>query len=65
MVQLKDKIEIINSIKEKYNLDSILQIVLDVDINENISTPILHFENDVIEFSYRTRTEIDIDMYKT
>lgn len=64
VVQLSSKVEIINSIKEKYQLDSILQIVLDIDVDENISTPILNFDNDVIESLYQTKTEMDIDIYR-
>lgn len=62
--KLFDKIEIINELKRTYNLNSVLQIVLYVDINENEPTPILGHDIKTIEFLFKTQTKTDIDIYR-
>jgi hypothetical protein len=59
-----NKIEIINQLKTELNLHSVLQIVLDIDINPEISTPSLGYHLKTIEFLYTTKTETDVDLYK-
>ena len=39
--KLFDKIEIINELKHQYNLESVLEIVMYIDTNEEQSTPAL------------------------
>ncbi|MBX7155437.1 MAG: DUF4279 domain-containing protein [Candidatus Kapaibacterium sp.] len=61
---LFDYIETINTLKEEYNLISVLEIVLYVDINQLQSTPALGHDLRTIEFLYRTQTTIDVDIYR-
>lgn len=62
--QLRDKVDQINTLKKKYNLTSILEIVLDIDINPESSTPALGYDVDTIEFLYKTKTTTDVDIYR-
>ncbi len=62
--QLFDKIEIINELKNQFNLDSVLEIVMYVDTNEEQSTPALGHDLKTIEFLYRTQTKTDVDIYR-
>lgn len=62
--QLKDKIEIINELKQKYQLDSVLQIVLDIDMNPDQSTPYLGHDLETIDFLFKTKTKTDVDIYR-
>ena len=55
--KLYDKIDIINDLKRQFQLDSVLEIVLYVDTNENNSTPSLGHDLKTIEFLYRTGTK--------
>ena len=61
---LFDKIEIINELKNQFNLDSVLEIVMYVDTNEEQSTPALGHDLRTIEFLYRTSTKTDVDIYR-
>lgn len=61
---LFDKIEKINELKQKLKLNSVLEIVMDIDINPNQSTPALGHNLKTIEFLYKTRTETDVDIYR-
>jgi hypothetical protein len=62
--KLFDKIEIINELKNRYNLYSVLEIVMYVDTNEEQTTPSLGHDLKTIEFLYRTQTETDVDIYR-
>lgn len=62
--QLYDKIEIINDLKKQFKLDSVLEIVLYIDTNEDNSTPAFRHDLKTIEFLYRTSTTTDIDIYR-
>ena len=62
--QLYDKIDIINDLKKQFKLDSVLEIVLYIDTNEDNSTPALGHDLKTIEFLYRTSTTTDIDIYR-
>ena len=62
--KLFDKIEIINELKSQYNLYSLLEIVMYIDINEEQTTPSLGHDLKTIEFLYRTQTETDVDIYR-
>jgi hypothetical protein len=61
---LKDKIEIINQLKSEFKLDSVLEIVIDIDINPEKSTPALGHDLKTIEFLYLTKTITDVDIYR-
>jgi len=61
---LYDKIDIINEVKTQYKLEPILEIVLDIDINPEISTPAMGHDLKTIEFLYKTNTRTDIDIYR-
>jgi hypothetical protein len=62
--KLFDKIEVINDLKTQFNLDSVLEIVMYIDTNEEQPTPALGHDLKVIEFLYRTKTTTDIDIYR-
>ncbi|MEQ9102859.1 MAG: DUF4279 domain-containing protein [Cyclobacteriaceae bacterium] len=62
--RLSGKIELIKKLKEQYSLDTVLEIVMYIDINEEESTPFLGHSIDVIDFLYRTRTTTDLDIYR-
>lgn len=62
--KLFDKIEIINELKNQYNLESVLEIVMYIDINEKQLTPSLGHDLKVIEFLYRTQTTTDVDIHR-
>lgn len=61
---LINKIDEIIKLKNEYKLDSILQIVLDIDTNPNQSTPALGYDLKTNDFLYQTRSTIDIDIYR-
>lgn len=64
VIQLKDKIEVINKLKREYQLDSVLEMVIFVEMDEQISTPMLGHDLMTIEFLFKTRTETDVDIYR-
>ena len=59
------KIDRINQLKKKFNLDTRIQFVVDIDINPDSSTPYFGLNKKAIEFLYKTGTEVDYDLYKT
>ena len=58
---LQDKIDLLNRIKEEYDVTYFLEIVPKVYVGE--STPCLAPSLAVIDFCHATRTKIDIDLY--
>ncbi len=62
--QLFDKIEIINELKSQFKLDSIIEIVMYIDINEEKPTPAFGQDLRTIEFLHRTKTITDVDIYR-
>ncbi len=62
--KLFDKIEIINDLKREFQLNSVLEIVLYIDTNEDSSTPALGHDLRTIEFLYRTGTTTGVDIYR-
>lgn len=62
--QLFDKIDIINELKDEFNMDSVLEIVMYIDTNEEQSTPALGHDLKTIEFLHRTQTTTDVDIYR-
>jgi len=64
VTKLFDKITIINDLKEKYHLESILEIVLYVDCNSAISTPSIGHDLKTIRFLYETTSKTDVDIYR-
>jgi len=62
--QLSEKIELINNLKQRLNLDTVLSIVLYININEEQSTPYLGHNSEVISFLHRTGTTTDVDIYR-
>ena len=58
---LLDKIDRLNEIREKFDVEFYLQIVPIVHGDE--PTPALAPPMDIIDFCYATRTQIDIDLY--
>lgn len=64
IIKLQDKVEIINTLKQRLNLESVLEIVLYVDTNDKHPTPALGHNLQTIEFLYRTQTTTDVDIYR-
>lgn len=62
--QLFDKIEIINELKSQFVMDSVLEIVIYIDTNEEQSTPAFGHGLKTIEFLHRTKTKTDVDIYR-
>ena len=58
------KTEEINRLKKKFNLDTRIQFVIDIDINPESSTPYFGLNKRTIDFLYTTGTDIDYDLYK-
>lgn len=58
--KLKDKIDVINELKHKYKLESVLEITISTYLADNIR-PSTSFELDfkVIEFLFKTKTRND------
>lgn len=61
---LSPKIEAINKLKEKYDLHSVLQFVLEIDFNEELNTPGMGLDEKTIEFLNKTKTVVDVDIYR-
>ncbi len=62
--QLYAKIEAINEVKLQYVLESVLQIVLYIDTNEDNTTPYFGHDLNIIDFLYRTQTTTDVDIHR-
>lgn len=60
--KLFDKIHLINQLKEEFQLESVLEIVLYIDENIDISTPVIGHDLKTIEFLFKTNTETDVDI---
>lgn len=59
------KIDQINKLKEVHKLSTRLQLVIDIDINPESSTPYFGLNKRIINFLDRTETDIDFDLYKS
>lgn len=57
---LRDKIPLLQEIKQDLSVDFAIVVVPEIYIGE---TPLLGINREIIEFCYLTGTEIDIDMY--
>lgn len=64
VAKLFSKMDLINTLKAEFNLSSILEMVLYIDENEKVSTPVISQDIKTIEFLYKTNTETDFDIYK-
>lgn len=53
----------INALKAKYNLTTALSIVPHIAANGKTPNQCLSLDNDIIEFLYKTRTQMDLDYY--
>ena len=58
------KIDTVNRLKKELGLTTILQFVIDIDINPEASTPYFGLNNRTINFLSKTGTEVDFDVYK-
>ena len=58
------KAESINRLKNKYDLTTRIQFVIDIDINPESSTPYFGLNKKAIDFLAKTGTEVDFDLYK-
>ena len=64
IAKLEDRAETILQLKQEFGLESVLAIVLYVDVNEDESTPALGHDLRTINFLYRTQTRTDVDIYR-
>jgi hypothetical protein len=64
IAKLEDKAEAILQLKQEFGLQSVLAIVLYVDVNEAKATPALGHDLRTINFLYRTQTRSDVDIYR-
>ncbi len=65
-VTLKDlfgKEEQIKKLKKEFSLSAILEIVPVIASNSNEPNQYLSLERDIIEFLYKSETDIDLDYY--
>ncbi len=58
------KAEIINKLKNKYDLTTRIQFVIDIDIDPESSTPYFGLNKRAVDFLAKTGTEVDFDLYK-
>ena len=58
------KVEIINRLKNEYDLTTRIQFVIDIDVNPESSTPYFRLNKKAIDFLAKTGTEVDFDLYK-
>jgi hypothetical protein len=63
--KFEPKIEIIKYLKDKLNLTTRIQFVVNIDINPDASTPYFGLNKRTIDFLAKTETEVDFDLYKT
>ncbi|MFM2291918.1 MAG: hypothetical protein RIS29_1731 [Bacteroidota bacterium] len=61
---LYEKIELINEAKSQLGLESVLEVVLYIDVNEENSTPSVIYDLKTIEFLFKTKTIVDIDIHR-
>ncbi|WP_396173004.1 hypothetical protein [Flavobacterium sp.] len=52
-------------LKDKLNLTTRIQFVVNIDINPDASTPYFGLNKRTIDFLAKTETEVDFDLYKT
>jgi hypothetical protein len=64
LAKLEDQAETILQLKQEFGLESVLEIVLYVDVNEDEPTPVLGHDLRTINFLYRTQTRTDVDIYR-
>lgn len=61
--RLEPKSEAIRSLVDELDLEAILQVVLWISTDENISTPAIGFDGGTIQFLSKVRGSIDVDTY--
>ncbi len=61
---IEAKKEVIRDYVNKYDLYSVLEVVLHISTDENLSTPALGFKASTIEFLNYVKAEIDVDIYR-
>lgn len=62
--KLRGKEQAILSLKKRLNLTSVLQIVLWIDTNQEVSSPFLGHDISTIRFLHETATTTDLDIYR-
>lgn len=62
--ELNPRAEVIAEVVRKHKLMAELQVVLWITMNEEISTPAIGFEQNVIQFLSKVGASIDIDTYR-
>ena len=62
--KFEPKANAINSLKAKYQLETVLQFVIEIDVNPQASTPYFGLNKRALNFLNQTATEVDYDLYK-
>lgn len=57
---LKDKVTILNELRDKYSLSYTIEVVTKIEDNEK---PSMYFEQYIIDFAHDVLAQIDIDLY--
>lgn len=63
--QLRDKVDLINEIRNKFTVSTRLEVVLTITTDDTQSTPAVGFEVDNICFLAKVSAYIDIDIYRS
>ena len=63
--RLEPKSEAIRALVDEFDLEAILQVVLWISRDENISTPAIGFDEKMVQFLSKVRGSIDVDTYIT
>lgn len=58
--RIKDKAEILLDIKNKYSVNFVFEIVIEIENNEK---PAIYFDTEVLNFINLIKAKIDIDLY--
>ncbi|RTQ46307.1 DUF4279 domain-containing protein [Hymenobacter gummosus] len=64
VARFEDHAPAIVGLKQQFGLDSVLEIVLYVDVNDEAPAPALGHDLRTISFLYRTQTTTDVDIYR-
>ncbi len=64
IVQLENHAEVIAAAVAEQSLYAVLEVVLHISMDEDISTPALGFSSKAIAFLNKVGAEIDVDIYR-
>jgi starvation-inducible outer membrane lipoprotein len=62
--KLAGKEEKINELVQRYDSETVLEVVLTISLNEELSTPAIGFSKKVVRFMAEVGGFIDVDTYR-